>query len=109
MVTSGVLVAPGLKGTGAISIDHLPAGNESYNTKHGGGIRIAGAGVVRITKAPLGRAVVSWAGRRGNIHFTSASGISGTLHLKDCTVTLTPPASLTAVQGGRCARNAGTG
>jgi hypothetical protein len=53
-------------------------------------VSVAGSGPVTITKAPLGREVVAWAQKRGNLEFTSKSGITGTLHLKDDTVTLNP-------------------
>jgi hypothetical protein len=53
-------------------------------------VSVAGSGPVTITKAPLGRKVVVWAQKRGNLEFTSTSGITGTLHLKDDTVTLNP-------------------
>jgi hypothetical protein len=53
-------------------------------------VKVPGAGPLKIVKAPLGRAVVGWAQRRGNLRFTSANGITGTLHLKDDTVTLHP-------------------
>jgi len=51
-------------------------------------VSVAGSGPVTITKAPLGRKVVVSAQKHGNIEFTSKSGITGTLHLKDDTVTL---------------------
>lgn len=53
-------------------------------------VRVAGTGPVTVTKAPLGPKVVVWAQKRGNIQFTSKSGITGTLHLSDDTVTLNP-------------------
>jgi hypothetical protein len=53
-------------------------------------VRVPGAGAITITKAPLGRKVVRWAQKRGNIEFTSANGITGTLHLADDTVTVDP-------------------
>lgn len=61
-----------------------------YAKKHGDGVRVAGAGPLKITQAPLGRKVVGWAQKRGNLQFTSKNGISGTLHLKNDTVTLDP-------------------
>jgi len=51
-------------------------------------VNVAGAGALKITRAPLGRKVRSWAQRRGNLQFTSKNGIRGTLHLKDDTVSL---------------------
>jgi hypothetical protein len=53
-------------------------------------VGVAGSGPVTITKAPLGRKIVVSAQKRGNFEFTSKSGIRGTLHLKDDTVTLNP-------------------
>lgn len=53
-------------------------------------VKVAGSGPITITKAPLGRKVVVWAQKRGNLEFKSESGITGTLHLKDDTVTLNP-------------------
>jgi hypothetical protein len=46
------------------------------------------AGAIKITKAPLGRKALGPAQRHGEIEFTSSNGVSGTLHLKDDTVTL---------------------
>ena len=54
-------------------------------------LRVAGAGALKITKAPLGPKVVTWAQKRGNLEFTSRNGVTGTLHLKDDTVTLDTP------------------
>lgn len=51
-------------------------------------VNVAGAGALKITGAPLGRRVETRAQRRGNLQFTSKSGIKGTLHLKDDTVSL---------------------
>jgi hypothetical protein len=51
-------------------------------------VKVPGTGALEIIKAPLGPKVEIWAQRRGNIHFTSKNGISGTLHLKDDSVTL---------------------
>ena len=53
-------------------------------------VEIPGAGTLKITKAPLGRNVASAAQKQGKIEFTSANGVTGTLHLKDDTVTLNP-------------------
>jgi hypothetical protein len=64
-----------------------------YNLKHGDAVYVPGAGALKITKAPLGPKVVNWAQKRGNLQFTSKNGISGTLHLKDDTVSLSPPGS----------------
>jgi hypothetical protein len=48
------------------------------------------AGPIRITNAPLGCQVVTWAQQRGNLQFTSRRGVSGTLDLSDDTITLSP-------------------
>jgi hypothetical protein len=53
-------------------------------------VKVPTAGTLKITKAPLGRSVESWAQRRGNIRFTSKNGVTGTLHLRDDTITLNP-------------------
>lgn len=53
-------------------------------------VDVKGAGALKITKAPLGRKAMTWAQRRGNFKFTSTNGLTGTLHLKDDTVTLNP-------------------
>ena len=52
-------------------------------------VDVRGAGAVRITKAPLGRSVVTSAQRRGNLEFVGDRGVSGTLHLKNDTVSIT--------------------
>ena len=63
----------------AATASHLP----------GGSVKIPGCGPVRITEAPLGAKVRHWAQRRGNLRFKcKKSGATGTLHLKDVTVTL---------------------
>jgi hypothetical protein len=51
-------------------------------------IEVRGAGTLRITRAPLGRKVARSAQNHGDLQFTSVNGITGTLHLKDDTVTL---------------------
>jgi hypothetical protein len=53
-------------------------------------VRVQGAGPLKITKAPLGPKVVHWAQKHGNIEFNCKSGITGTLHLSDDTMTLNP-------------------
>lgn len=47
------------------------------------------AGAVTITRAPLGRKVVTTAQRRGVFWFVGRQGVHGKLHLKDGTVTIT--------------------
>jgi hypothetical protein len=51
-------------------------------------VRVVGAGPLRITKAPLGRSVIFWAQRRGNLQFAGRRGVRGTLHLADDSVTI---------------------
>jgi hypothetical protein len=51
-------------------------------------VKVAGAGAVKITRAPLGKGVETSAQRHGNLHFTSSRGITGTLHLKNDTISL---------------------
>lgn len=61
-----------------------------HGTQGGDDVRVAGSGPITITKAPVGRKIVVSAQKHGNIEFKSKSGISGTLHLEDDTVTLNP-------------------
>jgi hypothetical protein len=51
-------------------------------------VHVPGAGAIRITKAPLGRGVVTWAQKRGNLSFAGRRGVQGTLHLRTDTVTV---------------------
>jgi hypothetical protein len=51
-------------------------------------VNVAGAGALKITRAPLGRKVETWAQRRGKLRFTSKNGIKGILHLRNDKVTL---------------------
>jgi hypothetical protein len=51
-------------------------------------VNVSGAGALKITRAPLGTEVIGWAQRRGDLQFTSVSGIGGTLHLRDDSVDL---------------------
>jgi hypothetical protein len=53
-------------------------------------VKVPGAGPLTITAAPEGRRVVVSAQRDGDFSFRSASGITGTLHLADDSVTLNP-------------------
>lgn len=54
-------------------------------------IDVVGSGALRISGAPLGRAVTGSAHRAGELDFTSESGIEGTLDLSSTTVTLDEP------------------
>jgi hypothetical protein len=54
-------------------------------------VDVPSAGPLRITHAPLGPSVVKWAPTRANLRFTSRNGVTGTLHLKDFSVTLDKP------------------
>jgi hypothetical protein len=51
-------------------------------------VYVSQAGALKITKAPVGCRVIGWAQKRGNLQFTSTNGVTGTLHLKDDSVTL---------------------
>ena len=51
-------------------------------------VDVVGAGPLRITRAPLGAGVQASAQRHGNLQFAGKHGISGTLHLRDDSVTL---------------------
>lgn len=53
-------------------------------------IGVPGAGTIRITDAPLGRSVASWAPRRAKIRFRARSGVTGTLDLSTDSVSLDP-------------------
>jgi hypothetical protein len=63
----------------------------------GGFIALPGSGALRITRAPLGPAVITSAQRRGDIQFTSEGGISGTIHLQDNSATLSTGEVIPAV------------
>jgi hypothetical protein len=58
------------------------------NQLGGGFIAVPDSGPLRITRAPAGPKVVTSAQRRGEIQFRSARGISGTIHLRDDSATL---------------------
>jgi hypothetical protein len=53
-------------------------------------VKVPGAGALKITRAPLGRKVARSAQVHGDFDFTSRSGIAGTLHIADDSVTLNP-------------------
>ncbi len=55
----------------------------------GGSVKIPGSGPVRIIEAPLGHKVMTSAQRHGSLRFRGKSGVTGTLHLKNDTVTIT--------------------
>jgi hypothetical protein len=46
------------------------------------------SGAVKITDAPLGCEVITWAQRRGELEFKGRRGVTGTLNLRGETVTL---------------------
>lgn len=79
--------ATGERSKGLFAISRYRVRNDSQKLDL---VNVAGAGPVKITRAPVGPSVVKWAQDRGNIRFTSKSGITGTFHLKDDTVTLNP-------------------
>jgi hypothetical protein len=51
-------------------------------------VHVPGAGALRITDAPLGRDVATWAQKRADLGFVGTRGVRGTLHLRDDTVTI---------------------
>jgi hypothetical protein len=51
-------------------------------------VNVRGAGALRITRAPLGKGVATWAQQRGEIEFVGRRGVRGTLHLKTDKVTI---------------------
>jgi hypothetical protein len=51
-------------------------------------VDVRGSGALRITRAPAGAGASSTAQREGELHFTSARGVTGTLHLSSDTVTI---------------------
>ena len=51
-------------------------------------VDVPGAGALKITDAPLGRSVATWAQRRGNLGFVGKRGVRGTLHLRNDKVTI---------------------
>jgi hypothetical protein len=53
-------------------------------------IDVPNSGAVKITQAPIGRDVVTSAQRHGSLAFKGTEGVTGTLHLKDDSVTLDP-------------------
>jgi hypothetical protein len=62
--------------------------NFIHVTQESDEVDVAGAGPLKITRAPLGAGIETSAQRRGNLEFTGKRGISGTLDLKDDSVTL---------------------
>jgi hypothetical protein len=75
--------------TGLLSI-HRWSTSTGLNLPGSEAVKVAGTGPVTITKAPLGRKVEVSAQRHGNLRFRGKTGITGTLHLKDNSVTLDP-------------------
>jgi hypothetical protein len=51
-------------------------------------VDVPDSGVLKITKAPIGRNVVTTAQHHGDLEFTGTKGVTGTLHLEDDSVTL---------------------
>jgi hypothetical protein len=45
---------------------------------------------VKITRAPLGRDVITSSQWHGNLKFKGTKGVTGTLHLRDDSITLDP-------------------
>jgi hypothetical protein len=63
--------------------------NFIHVTQTGGIVPVPHAGPLRITRAPLGRRVITSAQRRGVLWFVGRHGVHGKLHLPDDTVTIT--------------------
>lgn len=59
-------------------------------TQHIDSVDVTGAGPLTITRAPLGRGAETSSQRDGELEFTGANGVTGTLHLADDTVSLNP-------------------
>jgi hypothetical protein len=51
-------------------------------------VSVPGSGAVKITKAPLGKRAEGRAQRQGKLRFVGRRGVTGTLHLRDDTVTV---------------------
>jgi hypothetical protein len=51
-------------------------------------VDVPGAGALKITDAPLGNDVATWAQKRGNLRFVGKRGVRGTLHLRNDKVTI---------------------
>jgi hypothetical protein len=64
--------------------------NDRWATQDLSKVDVPHAGALKITKAPLGRSVVTTAQRHGNLRFKGTLGVTGVLHLKDDSVTLDP-------------------
>jgi hypothetical protein len=64
--------------------------NGRWATQDSTFVDVPHSGPLKITEAPLGRAVVTTAPRHGELEFKGTKGIRGTLYLKDNSVTLDP-------------------
>jgi len=64
--------------------------NDRWATQDLSHVDVPHSGALKITKAPLGRDVVTSAQRHGNLEFEGTRGVTGTLHLKDDSVTVDP-------------------
>ncbi len=62
--------------------------NDRWVTQDISVVDVPKAGVLKITKAPLGRDVVTSAQRHGDLEFKGTKGITWTLHLKDDSIKL---------------------
>lgn len=105
-VTTGVLVAEGLEGTGAIFVNRSVPGRSWLTKSTGSNITIPGSGTIQITDAPLGRSAIRGGGLVGDVYFSSSSGLSGTLHMEDCSVTFDAPLPPAGVKGDSCSGDA---
>jgi hypothetical protein len=64
--------------------------NDRWGTQQLSKVDVPNSGAVKITRAPLGRDVVTSAQRHGNLAFEGTTGVTGTLHLKDDSVSVDP-------------------
>jgi hypothetical protein len=64
--------------------------NDRWGTQDLSAVDVPKSGALRITEAPLGRGVVTTAQRHGDLEFEGTKDVTGTLHLKDDSITLNP-------------------
>jgi hypothetical protein len=82
---------------GSMGLAYIVRLGHGSNQLGGGIIAVPGSGALRITRAPIGPKVVRSAQRRGDLEFKSARGITGTVHLRDNTATLSTGEVIRAV------------
>jgi hypothetical protein len=66
--------------------------NDRWGTQQLSKVEVANSGAVKVTRAPLGRDVVTTAQRHGNLAFEGSKGVTGALHLKDDSISIDPVA-----------------